>query len=69
MGKVNGPGLIAGIISWLVIMWYAASQSECLNTKSCDGGNLVLFAIIGIGMLAPSWIFASIVSIFFEKNK
>jgi hypothetical protein len=64
MGKINTFGLIAGTIAWILIMWYASTQSACLKTNSCDGEDMVLFAIIGIGMLAPSWIVASIASMF-----
>ena len=50
MKKITAPGLIAGVISWILIMWYATAQSACLKTSSCDGGDLLLFAVIGIGM-------------------
>lgn len=69
MKKITGQGLVAGIIVWLAIMWYATTQSACLKTNSCGGGDLLLFAIIGLGMLAPSWIVASLVSSIFRPDK
>ena len=65
MKDINGAGWVAGAIAWIIIMWYVTTQSACLKTNSCDGGDMILFAIIGIGMLAPAWIAASVVSIFF----
>ena len=69
MKKITGCGLVAGTIVWLVIMWYATTRYDCLKTNSCDGGDLLLSAVIGIGMLAPSWIVASLVSSIFGPNK
>lgn len=43
-------------------MLYATTQNACLETNSCGGDDLFLFAIIGIGMLAPAWFVASFVS-------
>jgi len=62
MNNITGKGWIAGIIAWILIMWYASTQSACLRTNSCDGGDLLLFAIIGIGMLVPSGFVAILVS-------
>lgn len=54
MNKLTGKGWIAGIITWLAIIWYATTQMACLKTKTCDGEDLFLFAIISVGMLVPA---------------
>jgi hypothetical protein len=64
MGKITGLGCVAGAIAWLGIMFYASTQVSCMQFQTCSGGDLVLFAIIGMGMLAPAWIVASIFSLF-----
>lgn len=69
MKKITGIGLVAGIIVWLIIMWYATTQSKCLSTNSCKSDDLILFAIIGVGMLAPAWLAAFFVSTVFGANK
>lgn len=69
MKKITGTGLVVGIIVWLIIMWYTTTQSECLSTNSCKGDDLILFAIIGVGMLAPAWLAAFFVSTVFGANE
>ena len=67
MDNITGKGWIAGIITWVTIMWYQSKQGACLRTHSCDGGDLFLFAIIGIVMLGPSWLVAMLVSNIWNK--
>ena len=67
MNKITGKGWVVGIITWLAIIWYATTQTACLKTKTCDGDDLFLFAVIGIGMLAPAGIVAFLVSNIFKK--
>ena len=62
MNKINGKGLIVGIIVWFLIMGYTINQSECLKYKQCDGDDLFLVSIIGIGMIGPSYIVSLLVS-------
>ena len=62
MNKITGKGWIAGIITWLAIIWYATTQMACLKTKTCDGEDLFLFAIISVGLLVPAGLVAFIVS-------
>lgn len=64
MGKITGLGWVAGAIAWLGIMIYASTQAACMRFQTCDGGDLVLFAVIGLGMLAPAWFVASVFSLF-----
>ena len=37
------------------------SQASCLKTASYNEFDLLLFAIIGLGMLVPAWLLASFV--------
>lgn len=67
MGKISGVGLVAGAIAWLVIVSYTANQADCMRFNTCKTDDMVLFAIIGLGMLVPSWIVASVVSDMFKK--
>jgi hypothetical protein len=67
MPKLNGKGLIAGIVVWVGIMIYTINQTACLKTNTCDGDDLFLTAVLAIGMLAPAWIVAIVVSGMFEK--
>lgn len=62
MKKITGPGYIVGAFFWLAIMWYATTKSACLQEHSCQGDDLFLFAILGIGMLGPAWLAASFIS-------
>jgi len=62
MGKITGIGAIAGALAWLAIMLYASTKIECVKFNACDGKDLVLFAIIGLGMLVPAWVVAFLVS-------
>jgi len=68
MNNINGGGIVAGIITWLCIMWYATTQSYCLRTDTCGSGDMFLFAIIGVGMLVPAWLVAMLVSPLFESE-
>lgn len=66
MKKITGPGLIAGIITWLGLMIYATIElyRDHLPPISdpCSIIDFLLFAIIGLGGLAPSWIVADLFS-------
>ena len=69
MGKITGLGLVVGIIVWSAIEWYAITQCECLRTNSCDGEDLFISAVLGVGMLAPAGICAFLVSGLFGSRK
>jgi hypothetical protein len=68
MKDLNWAGLIVGVIAWFVIMWYATSQSACLKFNTCKSDDMFIFAIIGVGMLAPAWIAALFGSAFFNTK-
>ena len=60
--KITPAGIIAAAVSWLVVMFFLASDSPCLPTSSCSADDLVLFAFLGLGMLVPAGIVALAVS-------
>lgn len=67
MKDISGKGYIAGFITWIVIMIFTVTQASCLKTESCGGIDLLLFAIIGLGMLGPAWLVANFVSSELDK--
>ena len=67
MDKFTGTGLVAGTITWLACIGITITQLACLKTDSCGGGDFFVFALIGIGMLAPAWIVAMLVSDIFGE--
>ena len=63
--EVNGVGLTAGVIAWFGFVIYGNSQTSCIRLSyewGCKGDDLLLGQIIGIGMLAPAWFVAFLVS-------
>jgi hypothetical protein len=66
MKKITGAGWIAGIIAWIIIMIYSSTQVECLKFHTCGAGDMILFAVCGIGFIAPAWIVATLVSEIFK---
>ena len=62
MPKINGPGLAVGLVVWLILAGFMVSRSHCLTANSCGADDLMLSAILGIGMIGPVWIVAGIVS-------
>lgn len=66
-GELNGPGKTVGGIAWLVIMTMVGAKKGP-DTIMGVGGDAIVLGLIAIGMLAPSWIVASIVSVFFRKK-
>jgi hypothetical protein len=65
---LNKGGVITGIIAWFVLINVLSSAISCAETSSCDGGDLILFSVLAVGMVAPAWICAVIASIFFNKQ-
>ncbi len=60
--QITKAGVVSGAVFWLLVMFFVAADSSCVDTESCGPSDLVLFAIIGLGMLVPSAIAAFIVS-------
>lgn len=68
MKEINGKGQIVGAIAWFVLVFYAANEGECVLYESCGSWDLVLFALISIGFLAPAYLLAILVSDFFKSD-
>ncbi len=49
----QGWALASGAIAWLVVMFFAANDAQCVKMRDCDAGDLVMFACIGVGCLIP----------------
>lgn len=69
MKKITGAGWIAGIIVWIIIMIFSSTQVECLKFHTCGAGDMILFAVCGIGFIAPAWIVATLVSEIFKLKE
>jgi hypothetical protein len=65
--ELTGPGVTVGVIVWLVIMAMVGAE-KAPGASMGVSGDAILLGIIAIGMLAPSWIAASLTSIFFKKK-
>ncbi len=64
--EINQKGFLAGVITWIIIMIWCINKYSCIKHPSCDSGDLFGHSIIAIGMLAPSYLVALTVSIFFK---
>lgn len=62
MSKIDGKGMIAGIIAWLVLMAMMSAGMACIDTRSCGSEDFLMYGLIGIGLMAPSYFVAAVVS-------
>ena len=62
MSRIDERGVIAGAIVWLVLMGMMSNIMSCIETRSCGSGDFFMYALIGIGMLAPSYFVAALLS-------
>jgi len=53
-GNVGKIGGIIAVITWFIIIIYAANQGDCVKTSSCGAGDMVLFGIVALAMLPAS---------------
>ena len=66
VNKMNGKGLVAGIIVWIPLAFFTVSQFTCVETNSCGMDNLFSACVIAVGMLGPAYLVALLVSDFFR---
>lgn len=64
--ELTGLGVAVGVIVWLILMGIVGAQRDPGFSVGVSGDAIVL-GIIAIGMLAPAWFAASLVSMFFKK--
>ena len=69
MRDVNRIGLIVGVIAWFAIIILTSTQVSCQKFERCGAGDLIMFGIISVGMIAPAWIVAFLASIFFKEKE
>jgi hypothetical protein len=63
--NITKTGLLGGLVAWFVFALLVISQTSCINIGSvCGGFDLLLVMLLGVGMLAPSYIVALVISIF-----
>ena len=68
MKDISPIGFFAGLIAWFVFVIISSGDMACVRNGGCDQGNLLLFSVISTGLIAPSWIVALVVSIFFPNK-
>lgn len=47
---------VIALVIWLVLVGLLSAASSCMQTRSCDHLDLVLFAISAVSMMAPAWL-------------
>lgn len=62
MSNIDTKGMVAGGIVWGVLIFLASDLMACSEYRSCDSGDFLLFVIIAVGLLGPSWIVTLLVS-------
>lgn len=62
MSKIDGKGMIAGIIAWLALMAMMSAGMACVDSRSCGSEDFFMYGLIGIGMMAPSYFVAALLS-------
>ncbi len=62
MPTIDGKGMIAGIVAWFALMAMMSAGIACVDSRSCGSEDFFLYGLNGIGMLAPSYFVAAILS-------
>lgn len=62
MSKIDGKGMIAGIIAWLALIAMMSAGMACIDTRSCGSEDFLMYGLIAIGLMAPSYFVAAVVS-------
>jgi hypothetical protein len=65
-GEITTKGLVVSVIAWFAFTAFMASQAECVKYDTCGAGDMLLFAVIAIGMLVPARILGQLVSGIFD---
>ncbi len=67
--EVGKKGFIAGLVAWFIILIWGINEYPCVSYPSCGRGDLLLHSIVSIGTIAPAYLVAISVSIFFDDKK
>jgi hypothetical protein len=62
VSRIDERGVIAGAIVWLALMAMMSAVMSCIDTRSCGSEDFFMYALIGVGMLAPSYFVAAVFS-------
>lgn len=62
MSRIDEKGAIAGGIVWLALMAMMSTLMSCIDARSCGSEDFFMYALAGLGMVAPSYIIAAIFS-------
>lgn len=66
--KFDGLDYLIGTCAWVIFLIFALTSSDCLKTNSCGGFDMLLFGVIAVGMLVPSWVAMMLFSDIFRKK-
>lgn len=55
MEKLSGKGGLVAALLWFCLQAWAASSADCAKYKQCGAGDLVIYGMIAIGMMAPAY--------------
>lgn len=69
MNKFTSLDFAVGVCAWICCMFIQINSSECLKFHTCGAGDMFLFGIISVGMLAPAWMAMLIFSSIFGGKK
>lgn len=69
MNKFSGLDYVVGVCAWIIFVSLWANRAECQKLGTCGTGDMVLFGIIAVSMLAPAWVAMLISSSLFGSKK
>lgn len=62
VSRIDEKGVIAGAIVWLALMGMMSTLMSCVESRSCGSEDFFMYALIGVGMVAPSYFVAVLFS-------
>jgi len=62
VSRIDERGAIAGALVWLALMAMMATLMSCVEARSCGSEDFFMYALIGVGMVAPSYFVAALLS-------
>jgi len=68
MKKMHRYGVVAGCIAWFIFCVFQSGEASCVRLGRCDRGDLIVFCVVGIGMMAPAYVVALLVSTYFDDH-
>lgn len=62
MGDIDGKGILIGIVVWVALISIMVSEMACVKYDRCGTDDLMLLAVISVGLAIPSAIVALLTS-------